>query len=140
QELGGHFDVARAPFAALNTAFFPEVLVLTVAPGVDVAQPLHVLSLTTSVGTSTLSYPRVLIVAHPSSRVRVIETHSGPAGAAYLTCPVTEVVVGENAEVDHYKVQVDSLAAFHMGTLQVLQHANSRFATHSISTGGALVR
>jgi Fe-S cluster assembly protein SufD len=79
-------------------------------------------------------------VAGEGSRVRVIETHAGSPGDGYLTCPVTEVVVGANADVDHYKVQVESVAAFHMGMLQVHLGRDSRFATHSISTGGALVR
>jgi Fe-S cluster assembly protein SufD len=53
---------------------------------------------------------------------------------------VTEIVVGENAAIDHYKLQRESEEAFHVATLQVHQARNSTVASHSIALGGALVR
>jgi Fe-S cluster assembly protein SufD len=138
--LGQGIPVADAPFAALNTAFFEDAIVIRVAAGVDAGRPLHVISLTASGEPEATSYPRLLVIAETGARARVIETHAGPSGATYLNCPVTEIFVDAGADVDHYKVQAESLAAFHMGLLQVHQAARSRFATHSISTGGRLVR
>jgi len=46
----------------------------------------------------------------------------------------------EEAQVDHYKLQEESIKAFHVATLQVHQGRDSRFASHSISFGGQLVR
>jgi Fe-S cluster assembly protein SufD len=53
---------------------------------------------------------------------------------------VTEIVLEENAILDHYSFQQESLEAFHIATLEVHQSRASNFSTHSISLGGALVR
>jgi Fe-S cluster assembly protein SufD len=58
----------------------------------------------------------------------------------YFTNAVTEIIAAENAVLDHYKVQRESEAAFHVATLQVQQGRSSNFTSHSISVGGALVR
>jgi Fe-S cluster assembly protein SufD len=49
-------------------------------------------------------------------------------------------VAGENAIIDHYKVQRESVKAFHVATLQAYQGRSSNLSTLSISLGGALVR
>ena len=59
---------------------------------------------------------------------------------AYFTNAVTEIVAGDSAVVDHYKVQQESPAAFHIATLQATLGRSANFSSHSISLGGALVR
>jgi hypothetical protein len=46
----------------------------------------------------------------------------------------------DRAVVDHYKLQQESLSAFHIATLQTTIGQSATFASHSISLGGALVR
>jgi Fe-S cluster assembly protein SufD len=70
----------------------------------------------------------------------VIEGHYGPAGETYFTNAVTEIVVGENASVEHVKLQEESDQAFHIATVQAHQERASRFHSHSISLGAALAR
>jgi Fe-S cluster assembly protein SufD len=42
--------------------------------------------------------------------------------------------------VDHYKIQRESLEAFHVSTMQAAVGRSANFSSHSISLGGALVR
>src|SRR5690349_22078145 len=49
----------------------------------------------------------------------------------------TEVVVSENASVDHYKLQHESLNAYHIGAMHVTGRRNARFQSHSVSLGGS---
>jgi Fe-S cluster assembly protein SufD len=53
---------------------------------------------------------------------------------------VTEVHLAEGAILDLYKLERESTAAFHVATMEVRQGRDSRFRSHSISLGGALVR
>ena len=53
---------------------------------------------------------------------------------------MTEVVLAENATLDHYKLQYESARAYHVGSLHVRAQRSARFAAHSVSAGGALVR
>jgi Fe-S cluster assembly protein SufD len=53
---------------------------------------------------------------------------------------VTEIVVDEEAAVQHVKIQEESEAAFHVGTLQVDQHRDSSFLACSAALGARLAR
>jgi Fe-S cluster assembly protein SufD len=46
----------------------------------------------------------------------------------------------DGAVVDHYKVQRESMAAFHIAELNIRAVDNCRFATHSVSIGGHITR
>jgi Fe-S cluster assembly protein SufD len=53
---------------------------------------------------------------------------------------VAEIVVGNGARVDHYKVQNESTEAFHVGTVQVTQGRDSIYHSFSFASGAALSR
>jgi Fe-S cluster assembly protein SufD len=126
------------PFVALNTAFLRDGAFVWVPRGAVVGT-VHVLFLSSGEeGRATVSFPRSLFVAGESSQLSIVETYAGTG--PYFNCPVTELVAGPNAIVDHYKVQRESREAFHMATFQVLGDRNSVPSSHSISLGGGLVR
>jgi Fe-S cluster assembly protein SufD len=109
-----------------------------VPPGAVVG-PVHLLFLSSSEdGRATMSFPRNLIVTGESSQLTLVETYAGTG--AYFNCPVTELAVGANSAVDHYKVQRESRDAFHMATFQLLGSRDCVPSSHSISLGGGLVR
>ncbi len=147
--LGHYARFEEHAFVALNTAFMADGAFIEVPPGVVIEEPIQLLfAATAATGTTSsdgparplVSYPRNLIVAGESSQVQVIETYVGLEQGIYLTCPVTEVVAGPNAYVDHYKVQKESIESYHLGTLQLYQDRSSNVFAHSIATGGAVVR
>ncbi|HXE80635.1 MAG TPA: Fe-S cluster assembly protein SufD, partial [Vicinamibacterales bacterium] len=51
-----------------------------------------------------------------------------------------EFVVGDRAIVDHYKVQRESLAAYHLAAMQVRTGRESVFVSHALTLGGAIAR
>src|SRR4029079_6795814 len=61
-------------------------------------------------------------------------------GDIYFTNAVSEIFVGENAGVDHYRVQEESRDAFHIGSLHAHTSRSSRFSSHSFTLGGKLSR
>ncbi|HTG31911.1 MAG TPA: Fe-S cluster assembly protein SufD [Thermoanaerobaculia bacterium] len=128
----------RHPFVALNTAFLSDGAFLYIPRGA-VTGPIQLLFLSAGeAGRATLSFPRNLFVADESSQTTIVETYAGEG--AYFTSPVTELFAGPGAVIDHYKVQRESLAAFHMATFQVQGERACVPSSHSISIGGALVR
>jgi Fe-S cluster assembly protein SufD len=90
-------------------------------------------------GEALISHPRVLIAAEESSRLTVVESYLGEGGT-YCTNAVTEVAVGANAAVTHCRLQQEGAAAFHVGTVQARQAADSRFRSHAVSLGARLSR
>jgi Fe-S cluster assembly protein SufD len=127
-------------FAALNTAFLEDGALVVVPAGVALAEPIHVVHHSTAGGAPTVSHPRLLVVAGRNSQSTIVESHGGPDGQAYLTNAVTEVALADGAIVDHYKIQREGQAAFHMATLAVTQGRDARFSSHSIALGAAIAR
>ncbi len=132
------------PFVALNTALYRDGAFIRVPRGVVLERPIHLL-LVGCPGEQpdeqrVASFPRNLIVAEESSQATVVEQYATCGDGVYLTAPVTEIVNGDNAVVDHYKLQRESVEAFHVATFQMRLGRDSNFSSHSISWGGALVR
>jgi len=128
------------PFVALNTAFFGAGALVVVPDGVVVEEPIHVLFVATAADGPTVSHPRVLVVAGANSQVRLVESYAGAGEGTTFTNAVTEVVVGENAVVDHYKVQRESAGGYHVGSMHLRLARSATFSSHSIALGAALAR
>jgi Fe-S cluster assembly protein SufD len=127
------------PFVALNTANFEDGLFVRIAKGAVVEEPIELAIQSSANGHPTASHPRNLIVAGANSHATIVETYAGNGGA-YFTNPVTEIVVGDHAVIDHYKLQTEGARAFHVATLQIQLGRDTNFRSHSLSFGGALVR
>jgi Fe-S cluster assembly protein SufD len=136
--LGHYADTDGRPFSALNTAFMTDGAVIHVKNRGAGRHPVHLLFVATAV--DVVSHPRVLVVAEAASQTTVIESYVSLVDGCYFTNALTEVVLMEAARVDHYKLQKENDKAFHVATLQVRQERDTRFASHSISFGGQLVR
>ena len=135
KHLGRHAAFDQNAFVALNTAFLQDVIALRVPPGAVVEQPIEI---TFELHGAAATHPRVLILVGANAQCTIIETYKG--AGAYFTNAVSEIVAGENAVIDHYKVQQEGAEAFHIATLQASLGRSANFTTHSISLGGALVR
>lgn len=127
-------------FTALNTALFTDGTLIRVRSGQQATKPLHLVYISLPGEQPSVSYPRVLIIAEPSSTATVIESYSGPPGEQYFTNAVTEVAVGDNAAVEHIRIQRESEKAFHIATVEARQGRDSRFRSFSLAMGGALAR
>jgi Fe-S cluster assembly protein SufD len=128
----------QQPFAALNTAFLRDGVVISIAPHTTVEAPIEVVFVSVDEGKPTVSHPRFLIVAGEASQARILERYVG-SGATF-TNAITELVLGANAVIDHYKVQEDSAEGFHIAGMYLHGARNGNFSSHSLTFGGAIVR
>lgn len=140
KHLGSLASFDKAAFTAMNTAFMQEGVVLHVPKGEVVDVPIHVLHVTDANAAGAAIHPRLLVVADALSHVMLVESFVGLGNVSYLVNGVAEVVVGNGARVDHYKVQKESIEAFHVGTTQVTQGRDSIYHSFSYAAGAALSR
>jgi Fe-S cluster assembly protein SufD len=140
ESLGAQVALKEHPFAALNTACLEDGAVIRVPRGVVDEQPLHLVFVAADEGAPVATHPRVSIVAEPGSRITVIQDHVSVGSASGFTNALTEIHVGENAEVHYVVLQREHDAHFHVGGLHVRQDRASRFSSHTLTLGGALVR
>ncbi len=139
--LGQLADSERRSFTALNTAFALDGAFIYVPDGVVLEQPLHLLFVSAADSTApVMSHPRTLIVASDRSQLRVVETYVSAAGARHFTNAITEVVAGEGAVIDHYKVQKESVEAFHIAAMQINAGRSANVSTHAFTLGGRFAR
>ncbi len=136
--LGHYADITGQPFSALNTAFMTDGAVIHVKNRGAGKPPIHLLFIATR--EEVVAHPRILVIAEAGSQTTVVESYTSLFDGCYFTNALTEIALMEEAQVDHYKLQEESIKAFHVATLQVRQDRDSRFASHSISFGGQLVR
>lgn len=140
QHLARYARPSDQPFIALNTAFFQDGAFIHADKNVDCPMPVHLIYITTRPDSTTAFHPRNMIIAEPGSRLSVVETCISLGSDQYFTNSVTEIVLGENARVEHLKVQQESPGSFHVATIQAHQEATSHFTSHSIALGGRLAR
>jgi Fe-S cluster assembly protein SufD len=138
QHLGSLAPHAEHSFAALNTALIADGALIHIPAGMELEKTIQLIFVSGSNDRSTISAPRVLIVAEESSRATVVEQHLG--NGASLSCPVSEVVLGKKAVLDHVIVQEEDHSAHHLAVRQVTLAEGSRYAAQAISLGGALAR
>jgi Fe-S cluster assembly protein SufD len=127
-------------FTALNTAFIQDGAFVYIPKGQVVEEPIHLVFVATSDGEGHVAHLRNLVVAGANSQVKLVESYIGLADEVYFTNAVTEIVASDGAVIDHYKLQREGTEAFHVATTQVHQDRGSKFSTHAIQFGGALVR
>jgi Fe-S cluster assembly protein SufD len=140
EHLTRHANYQQQAFVALNTAFLEDGAYIEVPRGgVTPAAPIYILFVSTA-DEPIASHPRSLIIVGDDSQASIIEDYLALGENSYFTNAVTEIVVGENSVVEHYKLQAENEKAFHISTVEVTQARSSSFTSHSISFGGALAR
>ena len=129
------------PFTELNTAFLDDGVFVWIPARTVLAAPIQLLFVSTGQpDTTPVSHPRVLIVAGEHSQAQIIERYGASTDRPYFTNAVTEVVTESDAIVDHYRLQQETLQAFHVGSVHLSARRASTFSSHSLTLGGSLVR
>ena len=133
-------DIENDGFTALNTAFLRDGAFVNISAGHFAADPVHLIFATTGQLEHAASYPRTLLICGANSRVTVLESYVSLSQTSYFTNAVTEMVLAEGAQVDHYRLLLESDDAFHVGTIRVNQSKDSSISSASFAKGAAMAR
>ena len=140
RHLGQTAKTEDQAFTALNTAFVQDGVLVYLPQGTVLDYPLHMLFLSTGTKAGIATHPRILVVAEAHAEATLLESYVGLGNETYLTNSVCEINVGENASIDHYRVQRETLSAFHISAMHVVESRAARFRSTSIDLGGRLTR
>jgi Fe-S cluster assembly protein SufD len=138
--LGRQADITKSPWVALNQACLSDGAFIRVPPGRQLEKPIHLLFVSTGREAGAAIHPRNLLLVERGAGATVIEQYVSLGDAPTLTNAVTEIVAGENARIEHARLQDESRASFHFGFVRVHQAANSHVAAHCVSLGARLFR
>ncbi|WP_198416491.1 Fe-S cluster assembly protein SufD [Cryobacterium lyxosi] len=135
-----HAPGVRHAFAAFNDALAEDGAFIHFPSGTTVDEPIQLVYFSDTGGVPLISSPRSVIIADSHSRATIVETYAGVDSDVYCTNAVTELLLAEDAHIEHYKVQNEPTSAFHVALLSVRQGRGSRFSSRSIMLGASIAR
>ncbi|MHC2437741.1 Fe-S cluster assembly protein SufD [Bradyrhizobium sp. USDA 4451] len=132
-------DVSN-PMVALNGAMATDGVVIEVADGTVLTQPLHIVHV--AAGTAPASmFTRSLLRLGRDAGVTLVESYLAGVGAkAYQTHDGLIVAIGDNARLDHVRLVEDSIDAFNISSATVSLGAHAHFNTFGLTSGGHVSR
>jgi Fe-S cluster assembly protein SufD len=140
KHLGKYAHTANNTFAALNQAFFTDGAFIFVPAGVAVAEPVQLIYISSAKNSGEVILPRNLVIAEANSKLAVVESYISTGNVAYFTNAVTEILAGDNAAVEHIKLQDEAADAFHIATIAGEFGRASNVTVHSFALGAKLSR
>ncbi|MGK7910927.1 MAG: Fe-S cluster assembly protein SufD [Synechococcus sp.] len=127
-------------FTLLNSACMADIAVVLVSKNSVIETPIQLAFVSVSGSVPTVSHPRCAIVVEKGGEATVVEQFFGSNDSAYLTNAVTEIVLEDNAQLEHCKWQAEADDSFHVARTAISQSKDSRYIGHTISTGAQLSR
>ncbi len=125
-------------FTALNTAGGRDVAVVWVTKNIVIETPIHLIFIADGESEASFIQPRTLVVGETGSSLSLVEEYVGKG--KYFTNAVTEVLVKNNARVNHTRIQQESEASYHIGKTAISQERDSHYTISEINLGAKLFR
>lgn len=133
-ELVDRFGYERNGFTALNLAF-ADVKIVRIPKETSVAEPIE---FTFEGEDSKATFPHIVVIAEAGSKATIVETYA--SNAKSFTNAAVQVIVEDNANLTHYRVQKDAPEAFNYGITEVELGRGSSYNSTNINLGGGLTR
>jgi Fe-S cluster assembly protein SufD len=140
KHLGSRAKIDRNPFVALNQAHLNGGVFVHIKKGVALTRPIHVICAATPDEVPAVNHPRILVVLEDAAQATLVQSYVGPVKGEYFTNAVSEIIVGADAIVDHYKLNQESNDALHVATMEVIIGAKAQFIDHNATIGSRITR
>lgn len=131
-----HADKSDNIMVALNTALYTSGIYLSVGKNKVVSKPIHIIHVATG-KHDFFSQTRNLYVAEANAEVEIIESYITLEGTANnLHNKVTEIVLDENAKVQHYYLQLAAKEGSYLYHTEVYQEKHSLYNNYNCNFPG----
>lgn len=137
--LGKYSQDEHNPMSALNAAFMQDGFFVYVPENVHLSKPMQVVSLVNT-QQNLLIQSRNLIVTGQNSSLKIVHCDDSIEFGQTFINTVTEIVVGENANVEYYKMENKDNKSVLINNVYVQQTDNSRFTSNTITFNAGVLR
>ncbi|MGA9089211.1 MAG: Fe-S cluster assembly protein SufD [Bradyrhizobium sp.] len=125
---------------ALNSAMMTDGIVIEVADGAALRQPLHIVHIASGAAPAAM-FTRSLIRVGKAASATLVESYVGAEAAkAYQVHDSLIAAIGDGARLDHVRLVEDSREAFNICSAVVTLGANAHFNTFGMNTGSLVSR
>ena len=127
------------PMIALNSAMATDGVVITVAEGITLKKPIHIVHVATC--SNAAIYTRSAVTFAKGARASLLESFVAAEDAAsYQANDGVMVSLGESAELEHLRLMADSADATNITTAIFTIGAQARLTMFNMTSGGAVSR
>jgi len=125
---------------ALNSAMMTDGVVIEVADGAALTQPLHIVHIAGGAEPAAM-FTRSLLGIGRAASATVVESFIAADGAkAYQVHDFLVVSIGDGARLDHVRLIEDGREAFNISSAVVTLGANAHFNTFGMTSGSNVSR
>jgi Fe-S cluster assembly protein SufD len=125
---------------ALNGAMMTDGVVIEIADGATVAQPLHIIHIASGAAPSAMFTHSSLRLGRNASAT-LVESYIAAEGAkTYQVHDSMSVSIGDNARLDHVRLIDDSREAFNICSSRVTLGAHAHLSTFGMTSGSNVSR
>ncbi len=133
---GKYIALDKYHFAALNSALFRDGLFIEIKNKTVVDKPIHIIHILSSRSDLFLQ-PRHLFVMGENAGLSIIESFINADGESkFFVNNVSEIVVGEQARLQHYYIQTGSEKTSYIHHTEIVQRASSLYNNYKASFPG----
>jgi Fe-S cluster assembly protein SufD len=135
----GHFVNSQDNgFAALNTAFLRDGLVIRARSTSGESEPIHIVHL--SSGTDRFVQPRILVIVDPGAELTLVESQHVMGSGRVFVNSVAEAVVGSAAKLDYCRIQDGGSKCSTVSNAYFYQEEDSHATCTTITLSGDMIR
>jgi Fe-S cluster assembly protein SufD len=128
------------PMVALNSAMMTDGLVIEVADGAVLTQPLHIVHIATAAQPAAM-FTRSLLKLGKNAGATLVESYIGADGVkTYQVHDSLLLMIGDSARLDHVRLIEDGREAFNICAAVVTLGAHAHFSTFGMTSGGNVSR
>lgn len=128
------------PMVALNSAMLTDGVVIEVADGTVLSQPLHIVHIAAGATASSM-FTRSLLRLGSNASATLVESYLAADGAkGYQAHDSLVIAVGDNSRLDHVRLVEDAADAVNISSSVVTLGAHAHFNTFGLTSGAAVSR
>jgi Fe-S cluster assembly protein SufD len=128
------------PMVALNSALLTDGVVVEVADGTVLSQPLHIVHVAAGVTPASM-FTRSLLRLGKNAAATLVESYIAADGAKnYQAHDSLVIAIGDNSRLDHVRLVEDAAGAVNISSAVVTLGAHAHFNTFGLTSGAAVSR
>jgi Fe-S cluster assembly protein SufD len=141
QHLGKVIEGSQHLFATLNNAWLDDGILVHVPRNQALAKPIYLVQVSAPEAQAVSVNQRLLVVLEDSAQAEIIDHYISTADVQNsFVNSLTEIVVGDNAQLQHYRLNLEEENIQHIGAVHVNLLRNARMRGFTLALGSKLKR
>lgn len=141
KHLGKVVNTQRHLFASLSNAWVEDGILIHVPRNTVFDKPVYIVHVSTPGAEPAIANQRVLVVLEDNSQAEVIEHFVSDAGVQNsFVNALTEISIGANAGLQHYRINLEQEQQIHIGGIHVDLWRDARYSGFTLADGSQLKR